>query len=560
MSNSDNIDDQKFEVDIDGVYQGFISQINSIRSYVDVSKFNSIKSAAECLVDVNTSDEDKPQESRCNAFYRLLGLPVFDGQNLYSPGMDLDSNSDSSVISKRTNIANNICKNKDLISLLNKRESVPKNFYKIFSSQDAKASVLAMSSVKVRSFFLPFSDSQKKDTFRYDFSVETQTHKVDEYREMASHILPINGSSDTTISEMGSDFNSRPHIIRPMITDPRADLSVIPAKNRMAAPFVADRSKTQIVKDVYLKRPYIEKVIRDRLSNSIPLSAMGDTANGILNTVSSSKYASGKIFKDIASSNKQSSVEMVQIANFINMIRSVLNKLYMSLHDIYPVAPWIPNNSAHAFYNWVPSVSESGPEGGCKTSSLLDHRFSQSNTTIDNVIIKLQMEKDIDDLLSLNTEDKGVDIGGFAFDSSSFLMNDIASPKAYKNHMISQLEKAKKERNSYTEKANIGLRYIEIIMGEFSGLGLCDILAISMALWSIDKKHLLQLIDIESAKRLKNIAKINKNMSESDIDERISNDSSAYTVASVDAFNKEVLKIYLYMSTLYEEISTLNKR
>ena len=58
------------------------------------------------------------------------------------------------------------------------------------------------------------------------------------------------------------------------------------------------------------------------------------------------------------------------------------------------------------------------------------------------------------------------------------------------------------KRTSQTDAANDALRKIEIIMGEFSGFGLCDIIATYLALWTIDQQTLVNMLDDGAFNRL----------------------------------------------------------
>ena len=90
-------DTQNFEIDIDKVYKDFISEIDSIRSIVNVSTPENESKLAKLNEQtiagiVNTLKvETYPQESRCHAFYRIIGFPVINKSKdkMYNPGLDL---------------------------------------------------------------------------------------------------------------------------------------------------------------------------------------------------------------------------------------------------------------------------------------------------------------------------------------------------------------------------------------------------------------------------------------------------------------------------------------
>jgi PHD/YefM family antitoxin component YafN of YafNO toxin-antitoxin module len=64
------------------------------------------------------------------------------------------------------------------------------------------------------------------------------------------------------------------------------------------------------------------------------------------------------------------------------------------------------------------------------------------------------------------------------------------------------LEDLTNKRKAIAKPALEALKNIEYIMGEFSGLGLIDIVAIQSALWLMDRDKLVGLIDANAYARL----------------------------------------------------------
>jgi len=552
-----------YNINVSSIYKNIISQIDSIRSNVDATQFKTIKTTAESIVEQNTPKEDVPQESRYSAFTRMIGLPVFDGKSLYSPGSDAESKEDPNVIAKRNQIANNICKDQKIINILNQRETAPRTLLNLISKQDSKASVLALSTVSIRDLSLPFKNVINKafDTnvsaidplFIFDPNVSSQTNVSKIYKEIAS----LAGYKDLLKNnEIPASYISRPHIIRPIMTDPRADLSVIPFKNRIAAPFVIGKEKLQLRQDAYLSRPYIEKVIRDRFSSLGQIKSL-DRGKHVIQAALAKDNASKDIFEEIKNSNDVSASEKIVFANFINIIRATMRQLYLCLQDIYPVAASIPSNHSEAKYNWIPIPSTNGLEFGCEAMSLSDQSFSPSNTAADQEIINREIIKELADLAAQTAAESAEskpDLSNFAITNSSFLIYDFFSPQSFSNEAHEKLDKLNAKRNNLTKKANTAISYIEIIMGEISGLGLSDILAISAALWYTDKRHLIYLIDKEAAKRMSKDATLNNEIVQARIKD---SDSTANMEAeAVAVFHRNVARMYHYMAELYEEIST----
>lgn len=109
------------------------------------------------------------------------------------------------------------------------------------------------------------------------------------------------------------------------------------------------------------------------------------------------------------------------------------------------------------------------------------------------------------------------------------------------------------KRTEKTDAANGALRTVEIIMGEFSGLGLCDIIAIYLALWTIDLDALVSMLDTESFTRLSQIAAL-QNKS---VQDRVSNNympTSGNDIISVmTKFEQKVAEIYALMAKLMSD-------
>lgn len=101
--------------------------------------------------DNDGSSRDK-QESRCNAFYRMLGLPVVngDGTNLYSPGFDPDRNRSKTEIDFNLGVANSLL-NK-LGKALDAREMYSIDSTNIFKNRDDNSTIMAMSIMYPRPF------------------------------------------------------------------------------------------------------------------------------------------------------------------------------------------------------------------------------------------------------------------------------------------------------------------------------------------------------------------------------------------------------------------------
>lgn len=135
----------------------------------------------------------------------------------------------------------------------------------------------------------------------------------------------------------------------------------------------------------------------------------------------------------------------------------------------------------------MPIPDTSGPEGGC---SIREVPLSKN---IDTTLITAAdfdiIEKQVGVLLSNLTGSATIptttpDTGGFAF-SNYKLTFDSSTSDSQGNLSAKSQDTIIKIRNNSLEQASDALQIIEMIMGEFSGLGLADIIAIMGALYTM---------------------------------------------------------------------------
>jgi hypothetical protein len=124
-------------------------------------------------------------------------------------------------------------------------------------------------------------------------------------------------------------------------------------------------------------------------------------------------------------------------------------------------------------------------------------------TTADQSIIDAQIRVTLNAINIQTASVNGTpDPGGFAFDN---IQNSTFSPDSSSSlGNISQdtLTKLNLSRGKYLTKANTALQTTEIILGEFSGLGLADIVAVMGALWVMPQESLLGFLDPDALARM----------------------------------------------------------
>ncbi len=535
----DNVDEQNFDVDIDKVYQNFIVEIDKIRSHFSVQN-NTIDLKSANSLGSNINVDREAQESRCHAFYRLMGLPVVssDGKTLYCPGYDKPNNANNVLNNGKLQTAQNI--SKELFKLMDVRENVPRDFLAIFAQQGIDASALALSSVQTR----PFVSSLEKEG-PFDIQSKNQSHTLS--GGLGTLIKDSSGNPPTKLS------SSRLHVLKPFMVDPRIDLSVTPNRYRLCVPFLKDKNETKLTDNVFLKRPFIEKVCRERFSISAKSLVIGDHTNAVIENIKNDKSIKDQQLIKAIFETKLVTSEKIQFANYINIIRSMLKKLSDSVDNVLPVIACSPTLFNQAKYNWIPIPNVRGPEYGCITRDVIQQGKDPFNTDADKELIYFLYRQEVITINNKLRAKSKSDLGGFAFDDNE-ITPDANSSDAWGNKTLVAIDELKTKRKSITDQANSSLREIEIIMGEFSGLGLCDILAISAALWIVDKETLINMLDQTAIDRMLTLP----DLSASEV--QAASASHLEPTAVLTKFESKVKEIFQLMDAIYKDIRTKNSR
>jgi hypothetical protein len=530
---------QTFDIDIEQFYNDIITSIDQIRSHISIAKSAQvIQSMIQALANNSTTDPylfikkmvvdpKNPQETRCHAFYRLLGLPAVspDG-SLYSPGFDKSQNtlSNPNILQQHLNVINGINK-AGLFATMDARETYINSILSIFSlSNEASgvpninASVLALSSISggnVRKF----SSSVSKSSDPFDVNIFDQSYTIGNQNgqvfnsvntALLTNYLGPDGIIPLTLLNkilplQQSLLSTRAHLIKPFMVDPRSDFTINPPNGFVCAPFATDKSKTLYAQDIYLTRPYIETICRQRCNNFLnqnnQTSGQGaqspryqDLLDFIQNT---SNVRNQDLLNSLAATPTQTVSDQV-LLKYVNIMNSMVNKLSEAIKIV---------QNAEIEHQYIPLCDSRGPEFGSTTPDI--YLIPGSNgATLDPIILQsYQRDQDIItytaqiQLQNVNAQVQQPDLGNFAFQGAGSIPDDKSS-EAFGNRLQDTLDTLIGERTDVCNKAGDALRTIEIIMGEFSGLGLCDILALFTALWTVDEQTLIYLLDDQAFERL----------------------------------------------------------
>ena len=504
-------DDLKYKINIDKLYDDFIKLIDSIRSNVNISNPNNNNALKKITKEnfngaLNSSTltvEKELQESRCHAFYRLIGFPVVSIDNqIYNPGHDIIIEENRKITDdEKVIIANNPLFN--FYKLSNDRENYTNKFFKIFSNNaSTSAGVYAISLRNFRDFSSVFSKNSQAIEDKFDSA--NQSYKIsDETLVGANSKITfqeyINGSN-----EIPKDYsNERLHIIKPFVVDARIDLTT-PSYNRVAVPFVKDSTQLAINSIKTVRRPILEKIIIDRFDLDNQKSKVGTSIETIINSFKDIPgIKDQKIVNDISNNKLYGVSEQQKFYKTLNMIRAMIKELYDCKKGI---------KLAQSKYYWLPLPSTKGPEFGCSVQPVFINCYYNDNikkfeTLVDFSIVKCQYRDSLESITSLAAKANAVpDVRGKKEQTSPEMFSDTTS-EGLGDTNSEELKRLNAEREQDLKKASNLLRKIEIITGEFSGLGLLDIVIIMGALYVMPANSLLGFLDPDAFERAKTYVK-----------------------------------------------------
>jgi len=552
--------DQNFEIDINKLYEDWISPIDAIRSYASVNTASTMKTLLGTN-DTNISGfiklikvETTLQESRCHAFYRWIGFPVVSGDGtIYNPGFDIISCAlKHKEISAKLKIANEPINGFNDLSDV--REKFVKDNLQTFSLPlNITASAVALSSggtQSLRKFSSPF------ETYKAEFDVKVKL-KADDQKHVPNITSRVGSKTDIKLSDYKSAGGDKPdakklggrfHIIRPFIVDPRIEFSVTPQSRLVAVPFVPDNSHLKSSSTSSVRRPLIEKFIRDRQPLKDPANAAGDSVNKITDYVSKTSIITNKELI----SKMQSKPNLFKSQNDQNQFVDILYQIEAMMDELAQAKKIIHN--AQGFYYWVPEPSRTGPEGGSKVLGVFFPTYISTTesheliTDKDSAILEAAA-KDATNNINIdsadvtgepNSDEYGVSVG-----SSITFSSTTASGMG--NNNSTNKEALSKAKLRILSEASVALRTVEIIMGEFSGLGLCDIIAITGALKIMPMENLLAFLDDEAYKRMQ-ISILGQKS-----DSLTARPSEPSFAESMKVFEGLVKDFYNIMNSFYEE-------
>ena len=495
---------QNFAIDINAIYSDFIQEIDANRSITNINLF---VTGANTTFNITTiagisqkvKIEATPQESRAHCFYRLIGFPVVSqgGGQYYNPGFD---SGNTANLPNKITIANS--QDPKFLTLSILRENYVNGILADFNTTQPTLTSSALSltsSVHTRSFSVPVTSIDP-----FDFSAADQQYTANLNTIVGANTLLLTNYTDETGATIGTvtaggieifQKANRYHFIKPFMVDPRIDFTINPACRRVAVPFVSNKKALLISEGTYIKRPLIEKVIRDRFTSTqgaVISTSQQQAIDYILNVPTVKNDA---LIQQMVTNIYNQGDDTAQFEKFVLIINSMCVALYKAQQIIQTI---------QSRYYWLPLPSTIGPEGGSDikppiiSTSLPTNLITQG---YDQPIINLTLNQLANTFDTQTAPLNNIpDLGGFAFDAFQLTFNSDTSTSLGDNTNM-ELTTLLKNRTTALTAANTALQTIEIIMGEWSGLGLCDIIAIMGSLYVMPEDDVIGFLDAAAQQR-----------------------------------------------------------
>lgn len=534
---------QDHDVDVDSLYQTIISEIDKYRSFTDITDPIFMTGLSNSGINYSELKSSQTyQESRIHAFYRLIGLPVIsdkfsNGINYYTPGFNGETNGDVELEKNKFNLFKKF--GKDYAKSLTDRES----YYNSDIIQSLKKEYIG-------SYYILTLFNLRKADSAYEKSESTfsnldkeQEYEILPYDSLGRELSLLKKDDETYISD-DSDFSTvRSHLIRPTVVDPRIELTVTPSSKRICQPFLLKQEHSQITKEQLLKKPFIEQIIKERVSPKASNNLYPDFIKQAL------EYY--KKFDSISSDDLFSSIttDYVQDTNALPTLRllEAIKKIRGLAFVLKSQKEIISTLQVKNF--WLPKLNNDNIDSGfsSKELSINDQNLNTFYSKQDQNIVNLdneqslkQLSKNISNILNPTTNNTS----DFIFDQFlSFLDNEA---DAYTPDKTKQISDMKKSRAFNIDNGNKALLTIEKIMGEFSGFGLLDAICIITALYVMPKENLLGLLDDESFLRCKTQLSLPNNQEKSNI------------IFSLEELNKQIHAMYNLSEKIFTDVIILN--
>jgi hypothetical protein len=554
-------DTQSTDLDLESLVRKYITPIERFRSYAAPIIVAPVQVAAnerqaneinQQEVSATSLNKREPQESRCHAFYRMIGLPVVaNDAAYYNPGFNPRGGGDEKR--KHSQIASNVSQSVLLMHTM--RENSARARLAYFKVGGADSSV----------FSVVLGLPQPNDSKRFmlmDTTKSWSEHDVQMFTNNARKVYIERNYEKSSGEDITNFFVQNSHILKPFTVDASIDRTATPGERAwICQPFMKEKNDTRFDEpDVALLRPGIEFVLRLRLlqrsnreameelvtlfdaqSTNAPQAAQSNASQitfSELAAIAGAILEENKITEDNAKEQIQeilgrSAVELLTLNKYVKLIKGLVNRLYDETEMIKSVTKAI---------NWTPLAEEGGPEDGTDISNLIKTKKKRSeiDQRIARLIIKQQSAKR---QAAISRDENNP---AYPLEYKDFALSEFQNTgKLFDQELNSEQEK----KNNWIKEGSDALQAIELITGEVSGLGLVDIIALYTALWAIEVDVLVALLDEQAFERLYDN---NKELRVGAVLDRHNGSPKYNVVEALEKFEDQVVNILAFADRLFE--------
>jgi len=325
------------------------------------------------------------------------------------------------------------------------------------------------------------------DPLKHSYHIDS-TGQVGKYKPYLLEYIGVNGENPD-VSKVPS-FN-RYHIIYPFLVDARysesVNVDIMPA-----VPFALYDWNFKASSTTTVEVPMLETIITNRFSVGKSSDIDGQLQE-IKDYIQNNPSITDNTILDTILTNYQLT-EQQEFINYLYIMESMIKELVKS----QTIARTIQKT-----YYWLPIPSKTGPENGVTNRPIIISKELSKNpkfvTKFDSDLINASILKFIDQTSTKASADA---IQHPIFPYSSIIFN-TQNNNSCGDVTDQNVNKLVNQRNEEMQQAGEALQIIEMIMGEFSGLGLCDILAIVASLHIMPKDKLLGFLDKDAFARMK---------------------------------------------------------
>lgn len=461
--------DSQANFDVIGFAKNILSEVDAIRAF---SKTSDDKTEGQVQTHI---------ESRINAFFRLIGLPMF---------VEVKPKNERNAEAKAEGFSG-----EQILTPGFSRTVSPKldSLYNVINSTKIEIS----------------KEAQSRESYLLKIENNIGTQEInDNMLEALKTPIPLQANVVGMVGESGRTVQKK---LKPLVTVHLTD-GVLPRRNELARPFLSEKDDDKIDSDTVLTKPFIETVIRIRLVES---GGGGDTANRekITDFQNSIREALGQdkngddifdqVFSNYDKAFSETDVrEAFILTKLLGALQLLANKWVNVKNKQTRLASEIESNILIKT-----SSAKSSPFG---------RRASISTTLSDDSTLSKQIKHESEKIaveesyLSLLTSDnvakpsaitpkvaatKNVAASALNQPFTEIMNNDLTQFK--KN--LTNFNRTKKKKAAELDKLRIEL---EMMTGEFTGLSIPDVIITMTALFLITDNDLLGLLDSKTREEI----------------------------------------------------------